>query len=381
MAIRFDPKNLSTAGSLPGVKEEILPARAKGEPLLRRRSVSTDERIFFTTQLSLMLEIGTPLASALGAIAKQTQNPAFREILQAMLRDIEEGRQLSDAMKRHPQVFNSIFTSMVRAGETGGYLKKILDSMADMDEKRQALLSQLRSTLTYPAVLCTLAVAVVIFVLVAILPKFAVLFEGKYALMPLSTRFLMAASASLRSWWWAYIFGFIAASAGFVAWLKSGMGRAVIDRLLVGMPLVSRIANKAYTTRLMRTLGYMMESQVPLVEALEVTAATFGNRFYRRFIEQVVEHVRQGGRFAQPFAGNPFILESVKQMLRTGEEVGNLPKVLLRLADFYDKEIDRELKAAAAMIEPVALIVLGLVVGLIVASVILPIFKLASTMQ
>ncbi|MBN1615429.1 MAG: type II secretion system F family protein, partial [Deltaproteobacteria bacterium] len=198
MAIRFDPKNLSTAGSLPGVKEEILPARAKGEPLLRRRSVSTDERIFFTTQLSLMLEIGTPLASALGAIAKQTQNPAFREILQAMLRDIEEGRQLSDAMKRHPQVFNSIFTSMVRAGETGGYLKKILDSMADMDEKRQALLSQLRSTLTYPAVLCTLAVAVVIFVLVAILPKFAVLFEGKYALMPLSTRFLMAASASLR---------------------------------------------------------------------------------------------------------------------------------------------------------------------------------------
>jgi type IV pilus assembly protein PilC len=381
VAIRINHKGTAASSPRPGVKAGDVPSKAKRRSFFRHRYVSAGERIFFTTQLSLMLEIGTPLTSALAAITQQTKNIAFKEILLAMLWDVEEGRQLSDAMRRHPQVFTPIFTSMVRAGETGGYLKKILDSMADMDEKRQALISQLRSTLTYPAVLCFLALVVVIFVLVGILPKFAVLFEGKDKFLPLSTRLLMMMSASLRGYWWAYIAGFTVAAAGFFTWLKSGMGRAVIDRLLVSTPLVSRIANKAYTTQLLRTLGNLMESQVPLIEALEVTATTFGNRFYRQFIERVSEHVRQGGRFAQLFAGNPFILESVKQMLQTGEEVGNLPKVLLRLADFYDKEIDRELQAVAALIEPVALIILGTVVGLIVASVILPIFKLASTMQ
>ena len=381
MAIRINHRGTLTRSPLPGVQRGAIARWWERAPSAFRRSVKTGERIFFTSQLSLMLEIGTPLAQALGAIAEQTENPAFKEILQTMLRDIQEGRQLSDAMMRHPQVFSPIFTSMVRAGETGGFLKNILDSMVEMEEKRQALISQLRSTLTYPAVLCFFAVAVVIFVVVAILPKFAVLFEGKDQLLPLSTRFLMMMSASLRGYWWAYVAGLTGMVTGFIVWLKSGMGLAVIDWLLVSTPLVSRIANKAYTCSLLRTLGHLMESQVPLIEALEVTGRTFGNRFYRQFIEQIGEHVRQGGRFAQPFAGNPYILESVKQMLQTGEEVGNLPKVMLRLAEFYDKEIDRELKTVAAMIEPVALIVLGTVVGLIVASIILPIFKLAGAVR
>ena len=345
------------------------------------RPVKSGEMIFFTSQLSLMLEIGMPLLQALKAIESQTQNPNLKSVIRAMLLDIEEGHQLSDAMSRHPQIFDGIFISLVRSGETGGFLKKTLDGVVAMQEKRQALITQLRSTMTYPAVLSILAVAVVIFVLISILPKFAVLFEGKESIMPPTTRFLMAASASLRSYWWAYISLSVGFVIGLFVWKDSDWGKAFIDRFLVSTPFLARITNKIYTCQLLRTLGYLMESQVPLMQALQVTQLTFRNRYFTIFIQELIDNVEQGGRFSKPFAGNPYILESVKQMVATAEEVGNLPPVMLRLADFYDAEVDRDLKITASMIEPISLIILGGVVGLIVSSVILPMFKLATIVR
>ncbi|MGD8530589.1 MAG: type II secretion system F family protein, partial [Syntrophobacterales bacterium] len=158
---------------------------------------------------------------------------------------------------------------------------------------------------------------------------------------------------------------------------ESENGQALIDRFCVSAPMVARLYNKIYTCQLLRTLGHLMSSQVPLLEALEVTRATIRNRHFSRFITQIMDHVEKGGRFAQPFTNNPYILDSVKQMVATGEEVGNLPTVMLRLAGFYDTEVDRELKNIASLIEPIALMLLGGVVGVIVASVILPLFRLA----
>lgn len=368
-------------GSEPGAKLE--PDAGQHGHIIRRfgKKVKPGEVTFFISQLALMLEIGTSLPHALKAAADQTKNPAFETVIRSMQLDLEEGSQLSDAMRRHPQIFRSIFVSMVKAGETGGYLKGILERTVEMQEKRQALITQVRATLMYPVVLCVLSTVVIIFVLAGILPKFAVLFEGKESVLPFTTRFLMALSTSLRQYWWVYIVFSVGLIVVLKLWKDSNHGQALIDRFSVSAPLLSRISNKMYTAQLLRTLGNLMESQVPLIEALKVTRDTFSNRYFRNFIANIMSHVEQGGRFSRPFADYPYVMESVKQMVATGEEVGKLPNVMLRLAVFYDNEIEQELKKIASMIEPVALIIMGIVVGLIVSSVILPIFKLGHTIR
>jgi len=341
------------------------------------KSIKPAEILFFTSQLSLMLEIGTPLTNALTAFRDQTENQAFKEVVQAMLQDIEEGQQLSEAMKKHPRVFNSEFVSMIKAGEAGGFLKKVIDRIIEMQERNRDTRAQLKSALIYPAFLCVIGFAVIVFVIVGVLPRFTVFFEGKEDILPATTRFLMALSSSMRSYWWGYVLTFGGLVIGLKVSKDSRTGQALLDRFFVSGPMVAGLFNKIYTCEMLRTLGHLMESQVPLLEALEMTRNTVKNRYFRDFIDLIMEHVQEGGKFSQPFATYPYILESVKQMVATGEETGNLPKVMLRLAEYYDKEVDQEIKNLSVMIEPVALVVLGAVIGLIVSSVILPMFKLA----
>ncbi len=345
------------------------------------KPVKNKELIFFYAQMSLMLDIGTSLNEALKAAANQTQNVVFKEILQKTMLDIEEGRQFSEAMKRHPKVFPAIIVSMIKAGETGGFLKKTLDRIVEMQEKRQAFIAQLRSTLTYPIIISTVGFGVVIFVLTGILPKFTSLFEGKEALLPLTTRIMLALSDSLRGYWWAYILVAVGLVILIIFLKNSNQGRAVTEKFLISTPLIAKVTNKVYTLQLLRTLGNLLESQVPLLEALTVTRGTFTNRYFCYFIDRIRDHVEEGGKFAHTFANYPYILESAKQMVVTGEETGNLAAVMLRLAEFYDKEVERELKTVSSMIEPLALMILGAVVGLIVASVILPLFKISSAIH
>jgi type II secretory pathway component PulF len=347
----------------------------------RRRAVKASEQAFFFSQLSLMLEIGTSLTDGLRALADQSRNPAFKEILLAMLKDLQEGRQLSDAMLRYPHVFNRVYISLAKAGEAGGFLKDSLDNIVVMIERRQALITQLRTTLTYPVILCVMAVAVVIFVLVGILPKFMVLFEGKERLLPPTTRALMVLSTSIRGYWWAYLTGGAASLLLGAAFFRSPSGQALKDRFFVSAPLIAPTFNKILTCQLLRTLGSLMESHVPLIEALDITRTTFANRHFAAFVDQIREHVHEGGTLSRIFARNPYVMETVKQMVATGEEVGKLPKVMLRLAEFYDSEIKNDLKIISSLVEPAALIVIGAVVGLLVSSVILPIFRIAGTAQ
>ena len=344
-------------------------------------SIKSREVTFFTSQISLMLEIGTSLNNALAALRDQTKNPAFKKVVQAMLNDIEEGRQLSDAMMRHPRIFNNVFTSMIKAGETGGFLKEILDRIVEMQEKRQALITQVRSAMTYPVVLCVVGILVVVFVLVGILPRFTSFFAGKEDILPATTRLLMAMSASLRGYWWAYLLGCAGLMIGFKIWKETEQGRTLIDFFCLKAPVLSRLFNKIYTCQMLRTLGHLMESKVNLLEALAVTRAAIGNRYFRRFVDEITQHVEQGGKFSQPFATYPYTMDTVKQMVATADETGNLPPVMLRLAEFYDTEVEQELKTLSSIIEPIGLIVMGAVVGLIVSSVILPMFKLATVMR
>ena len=349
--------------------------------LRRDRPVSGKDLIYFTSQLSLMLEVGTSLTDAARVLETQTPNPSLQAVLRTMCKDMEEGQSFSFALSRHPRVFDGVFVSMVRAGETGGYLRDALERIAEMREKREALLAHVRSTLAYPLVLGGMSILVVIFVLTGVLPKFMPLFEGKEHILPVSTRLLLAASRSLKAFWWAYLLGAGGLAIGLRGFCLSPPGRALRDRLALSLPVVGPLTNKILTAQLLRTLGHLLESHVALTDALTVTRMTMQNRYYRGLIDQVEEIVRGGGRLAQAFMSFAYMPPSIRQMIATGEDAGNLYPVMLRLARHYDGEIEQELKKAASLIEPAALIILGSIVGTIVASVILPMFKLAHTIN
>ncbi|MDF1590191.1 MAG: type II secretion system F family protein [Desulfobacterales bacterium] len=383
MAIQFKPEEIlepqTALRPLPAARLNQAFARGITDRLFNR--ISSREVMFFTTQLSLMLAVDTPINVALQTIAEEIQHPSFKAVISAISRDIEEGRQLSESMKLHPRIFNDQFTSMVKAGETGGFLNKTLDRIVEMQEKRLAMINQVKLALTYPAFLCVIGFGVVVFILVGVLPKFAAFFAGKESILPWTTRFLMMASETLRHHWWAYSLFACGAVTGVTLWLKSPPGRALRDRLLVSGPLISGLTNKIYTCEMLRTIGHLMESQVPLLEALKATRPTIWNRYYRRFLDEISDSVDRGGRFSLPFSANPYIPRTVKQMVVIGEETGRLPYVMLRLAAFYDTEIEQELKKFAARIEPIALIIMGAVVGVIVSSIILPLFRLSQALR
>jgi len=381
MAITIDVKNPNLRPKTAHAGPKAVAEKLSRMTHLFGKRIKPGEVIFFTSQLSLMLETGTPLKSALEAIRNQTKNAEFKAVIDVMLQDVEGGHQLSEAMSRHPRVFNRVFLSMVKAGETGGFLDEMLNRLVEMQEKRQTLLTQIRSALTYPIFLCILGFVVVLFVLVGVLPKFTAFFEGKEQILPLSTRCLMALSSSLQGYWWVYLIGCTTLSIGLKLFKDSNQGQTLIDWSLIKLPIVSGLSNKINTCSMLRTLGHLMDSAVPILQALDATRETIKNIYFRRFIKQIQDHVQKGGKFAQPFSNYQFILDSVRQMVATAEETGDLPKVMLRLAKFYDAEVDRELKNLASMIEPMALIVMGAVVGIIVSSVVLPLFKLAHALH
>ncbi len=343
--------------------------------------VKSTDLLFFTTQLALMLEIETPLNLSLRALRDQTASKSFKQVISTMLKDVEEGRQLSYAMKKHPKIFSDVYTSMVTAGESGGFLKSILDRIAEILEKRQALMTQLRSALTYPLVLCVVSFLVIIFIMVSVLPKFSAFFMRKIEILPATTRFLMKTSALLQSHWWLFILSGLGLASGLFLFMRSRRGRHTRDWILINFPLISGLTNKIYVSQFLRILGHLMESRVPLLEALGVTRGIVNNRYFKQLVDRIKAHVQGGGKFSQPFASYPYAPESVKQMISTGEEAGNLSRVMLRLAEFFDTEVEKGLKNLSSMIEPMALIVMGVVIGLIVSSVVLPLFRLAHVMQ
>lgn len=379
MAISIHSEHVApAAGPQPSVAPPASPNRLTQifAPSVKRKEVT-----FFASQLALMLDMAIPLSTALAAIKKELRNPALQRILELVCQDIEAGHQLSEALSRHPKVFDRTFTSMVNAGESGGFLKDILERIVEMEDKRRALLMQVRTALTYPVVLLLVGLVVVIFILAGVLPKFTAFFDGKTEILPITTRFFMGLSASLRAYGWLYG-ATLGGIVGGVWWLWPRPAvKRLRDLLLTRGPLISGLANKIYTCNLLRTLGHLMASQVPLLDALQITGPTVANHYYQRFVESIAVNVDQGGRFATPFSEASYIPETVKQMVAIGEEAGRLPKVMLRLADYYDTEISQELKKLTALIEPLALIVMGVVVGMIVSSIILPMFRLAHAIR
>ena len=344
---------------------------------LMQQQPDVQDRIFFTEQLALMLETGMALHEALKAFTTLDIKPEIRTIIESLIDDVQEGRTFSAALGRHAGFFTSAYINLVAAAESGGFLDRVLIELKDMDEKREKLKATVVSAMVYPAFLILFSFGVVVFVLVFVFPKFADLFARISDELPGSTKVLMAMSHALIDYWWLFISAMLAIVIAVHYWLRTPGGIETMDRIKLSVYLVRDIFVQLYLVQSMRLMAMSLGNGVSVMDTLAACRAVVRNNEFNRFIAQLQVHVEEGAGFSTGFEQAGFIPATVKQMIRTGDDTGNLPQVMSRIADYYERELEKKLALFARLVEPVMLLVMGAVVGLIVSSLILPIFKLS----
>ncbi len=361
-------------------QKPVTVAAEKSRPALPqiqlRRKISDRDRKFFTEQMALLLETGTPLQQSLQTLRRQLDNPAMIEVVERLSDDIGQGMQFSAALARRPDFFPSTYVNLIAASEDGGFMHEVLQQLLALEEKREQLRQTMVSALSYPVFLMIFAFAVVVFVLVVVFPKFADLFSQIADQLPATTVFLMAASDVLKHHWMLLAGGFAGAIIGFKLWADTDSGAQKLDWARLNVPLARQIYTQMYLVNSLRVLSLSLANGVGMLDSLEASRHVVKNRLFRDFIGRVEEQVEIGNGVAAGFRNTSFIPPIVEQMIATGEETGNLPKVLSRLADYFENELALKLRTVSRLAEPVMLLIMGGVVGLIVSSLILPIFKL-----
>ncbi len=343
--------------------------------------ISLEQRMVFTERLSLLLETGVSLLEALKAMQLQTEEVLLAEIIGSLIDTISEGKSFSSALEKHPEMFSTTYISLVFAAEEGGFLPKVLNQLLNMDEKNSQLRSNIISALSYPAFLIVFSVAVVVFVLVVIFPKFEDLFASIHDQLPVSTIFLMATSAFVRHYWVFIIIGLSATIWLAIIWMKSTAGKLAFDQFKMRAPFIKDIYTQIYLSQTLGVLGLSLSNGVPITTALKASQGVVKNLIFIRFLDDIRNHVNEGRGIAIGFTNASIVPPMVRQMVSTGEQTGNLGMVMTRVADFYERELTKRIALLSKSIEPIMLIVMGVVVGLIVISLILPIFKLSRSVH
>ncbi|MEY3701980.1 MAG: hypothetical protein RI891_1272 [Gemmatimonadota bacterium] len=347
----------------------------------RTGTVSLRDIVVFTRQFSTMIDAGLPLVQALGILAKQSENPVLQGVIRQVVFDVESGRTVADALAKHPRAFSELYVSMVAAGEAGGILDTILLRLATFLEKSDALVRKVKSALIYPCVILGIAVAAVAILLVVVIPTFQEMFASVGLVLPLPTRLVIALSAALQAYWWA----FLGILAGLIVAVRrtygSSRGRLAIDRLLLATPIVGDLIRKTAVSRFTRTLGTLVSAGVSILDGLEITAKTAGNRVVADAILASRSSIAGGDTIAAPLARSQVFPPMVISMISVGEQTGGLDEMLRKIADFYDTEVDTAVSGLLSIVEPVLIVALGLIVGGMVVAMYLPIFDIISTVQ
>ncbi len=351
-----------------------IPEQSPAQPLLSRRfefsrKVTAKDRQFFTEQLALLLETGTSLHEALQMLERQVDNPAMATVITAMVDHISSGKTFSDALGEHPSVFSSTYVNLVAASEGGGFLHEVLTQLLEEEEKRQRLRSTIVSALSYPAFLVAFSVLVVVFVLVAVFPKFGVMFARIQDQLPVTTVALMWMSDLLRAYWVQLLAALAAAGVLLNRWAASSAGTAQLDQLKLKIPGIRDIFAQIYLVQTLRIMSLSLIHGVSIVDMLEGCQDVIANSRFRAFLNSVQDSVRSGGTIAAGFETGEFVPSLVKQMVNTAESTGNLGKVMGRIADHYERELGKKVTAISKMAEPVMLLVMGLLVGVIVTRI------------
>ncbi len=349
-------------------------------PKLAGGSVSSKELAIFTRQFSVMIDAGLPLVQCLEILAsQQDKNKYFKQVLTQVRSDVESGSTLSDAMSKHPKVFDNLYTNMVAAGETGGILDTILQRLATFIEKIVKLRSDVISALIYPSAVIALAVAVISVIMIVVIPAFRNIFEGLLGpgeRLPLPTEIVIGLSAFMASYWWLLLIVIGAIAASIRAWYKTPGGRLFIDRLLLKIPIIGDILLKIAVARFSRTLATLLSSGVPILESLDITARTAGNVIVANAINRVRDSIEQGQTIVEPLKASGVFPSMVCQMIGVGEQTGALDAMLSKIADFYELEVDAAIANLLTLIEPVMIGFLGVTIGGIVIAMYLPLFVL-----
>jgi type IV pilus assembly protein PilC len=366
-------------------RQRLIPVSVREKPKDLKISfgtgVSTRDIVIFTRQFATMINSGLPLVQSLDILAEQTENDALRKTISEVLYNVESGHTLADAMGRHPKIFTELFVNMVAAGEAGGILDTILLRLATFLEKNDALIRKIKGAMIYPAVIFSVAGGAILILLIFVIPTFQQMFEAAGIPLPLPTRIVIGMSAFLQAWWWAVGAGAIGGVLAIRAYYKTDQGQLVIDRILLAMPILGDLQRKSAVSRFTRTLGTLVSSGVSILEGLEITAKTAGNRVIHDAVMGSRASIAGGETIAGPLKESGVFPPMVVQMINVGEQTGGLDEMLSKIADFYDDEVDTAVEALLAAMEPIMIVVLGVLVGGMIVAMYLPIFDMINAVQ
>ncbi len=346
-----------------------------------RPKVKGKDVVVFTRQLSTMIDAGLPLVQCLQILARQQDNPTFKEMLTAIQADVETGTTLADSMRKHPKVYDSLYCNMIEAGELGGILDTILQRLATFKEKAMALQKRIKGAMTYPAICLGICLLVLAVILIFVVPVFDKMFKDFGSTLPAPTQMVVNLSNAVKSYWWA-IFGIVLLFIWiFKKYYNTERGRLQVDHMLLWSPVIGDLVRKVAVSKFTRTLSTMLQSGVPILDALGVVARTAGNKVIERAIVRVSAAIAEGRPIAEPLEESQVFPPMVVQMINVGESVGALDTMLEKVADFYDAEVDQAVDNLTAMIEPFMMVFLGGVIGGLVVAMYLPIFQIASVVS
>lgn len=340
--------------------------------------IKTKDKILFSRQLSTLINAGLPLVQSLRNVTKQTQSKKLQVILNQVISDVEGGSAFSVALGHHPEVFSRVYISLVAAGETSGNLDSALDRIAYQQEKDAEIISKVRSAMIYPAIVLVVMFIVLGFMIVKVLPQVEVIYNSLQGeKLPLITRMLLAISHFLIKRWWVALI--LAALLGFFGsrWARTLGGKRVIDKIKMHAWPVGPLFMKMYMARFARTGTTLVASGVPLLQMMEITGNAIDNVYIEESLAKAAEKVKGGKALSECLAGDPNFLDLVPDMLRIGEQSGSIEQMLAKTADYYEKEVDNQIKTISTIIEPVLMVVMGVFAFIIVAAVLLPIYGLA----
>jgi type IV pilus assembly protein PilC len=343
--------------------------------------IKTRDIVIFTRQFATMINAGLPLVQSLTILAQQTENKALAEITRAVVYDVESGNTLADAFSKHPRAFTALYVNMVAAGEAGGILDTILLRLATFLEKSDALMRKVKGALVYPGVIMTVAAIAIAILLVFVIPVFQSMFSSVNLDLPLPTRIVIMLSDFLIGYWWAILLGIGALIFAIRRYYGTMSGRKTIDSLLLKSPVLGDLLRKSAVSRFTRTLGTLISSGVSILEGLEITAKTAGNMVIHDAVMASRQSIAGGETIAAPLEKSKVFPPMVISMIAVGEQTGGLDEMLTKIADFYDEEVDVAVGALLSLMEPIMIVVLGVVVGGMVVAMYLPIFDMMNTVQ
>ena len=344
-------------------------------------SVSMRDIVIFTRQFSTMINSGLPLVQALDILAKQSENKTLQAVTRQVVFDVESGHTVADALSKHPNAFSDLYVNMVAAGEAGGILDTILMRLATFMEKNDALVRKVKGAMIYPGVIISVAVIAITVLLIVVIPVFQEMFQSVNLQLPFATRVVIGLSAFLKGYWYLIGGAGVALFYGFRKYYATSNGQLQVDRLLLHAPVLGDVLRKSAVSRFTRTLGTLVSSGVSILDGLEITAKTAGNRVVQEAILASRSSIAGGETISAPLAKSNVFPPMVISMISVGEQTGGLDEMLAKIADFYDEEVDAAVSGLLALLEPVMIVFLGVIVGGMVVAMYLPIFDMVNAVQ